>query len=170
MEELGAVDPLLPEDRLEGLSETCYTMEYQSARFVVLNSNEKVEQQVEWLEDVLSKNKLPWVICSFHHPIFSTAKDRDNAQLRKLWKPDPKPYMVRVAENTQLYQVIHIDGNSLRYEARTAVGDLYDGFELTKEVGGVNRMQEMEIRLPERRRIKSKSEITQASQLQVVPK
>ena len=78
--------------------------------------------------------------------------------------------MVRVAENTQLYQVIHIDGNSLRYEARTAVGDLYDGFELTKEVGGVNRMQEMEIRLPERRRTKSKSEITQASQLQVVPK
>ena len=49
----------LPEDRLEGLSETCYTMEYQSARFVVLISNEKVEQQVEWLEDVLSKNKLP---------------------------------------------------------------------------------------------------------------
>ena len=40
--------------------------------------------------------------------------------------------MQRSAEDTQLYQIITIDGDRLRYEARTAVGDLYDAFELQK--------------------------------------
>jgi hypothetical protein len=35
-----------------------------------------------------------------------------------------------VAEDTQLFQVIRIDGARLRYEARTATGRLYDAFEL----------------------------------------
>jgi len=53
-----------------------------------------------------------------------------------------KPFMVRMAEDTQLYQVIHIDGMSLRYEARTAIGELYDAFVLEKKVGEPNRMTE----------------------------
>lgn len=35
-----------------------------------------------------------------------------------------------VAEDTQLFQVLRIDGDRLRYEARTATGRLYDAFEL----------------------------------------
>ena len=35
-----------------------------------------------------------------------------------------------VAEDTQLFQVIRIEGDRLRYEARTATGRLYDAFEL----------------------------------------
>ena len=38
--------------------------------------------------------------------------------------------MRRAAENTQLYQIISIDGDTLRYEARTATGELYDAFRL----------------------------------------
>ena len=34
------------------------------------------------------------------------------------------------AEDTQLFQVIRIDGDTLRYESRTATGRLYDAFEL----------------------------------------
>ncbi len=199
----------------EGLEETCYTLEYQDTLIVSMNSNEKLEQQVEWLDNVLGKNKQKWVICNFHHPIFSTAKDRDNAKLRNLWKPildkyrvdlvlqghdhsygrtgletpiatpetignvptgvnqvdmftgtvyvvsvsGPKmynltsrPFMQRVAEDTQLYQVIRIDGDKLFYESRTAIGDLYDGFVLEKQPGQPNRMTEVAPEVPERRR------------------
>jgi len=38
----------------------------------------------------------------------------------------------RSAENTQLFQVITIDGNTLSYESYTAVGELYDAFDLKK--------------------------------------
>jgi hypothetical protein len=188
---------------------------YQNARFVILNSNQKIEEQSKWLEQVLSENTKPWVVCSFHHPIFSTAKDRDNAALRNAWKPifdkyrvdlvlqghdhtygrtsldtptvppptvanvpvgvshrddfhgtvyvvsvsgpkmyniDPKPFMVRVAEDTQLYQIIHIDGMKLTYEARTAIGEVYDAFSLEKVLGEPNRLAEGSVEMKERRR------------------
>jgi 3',5'-cyclic AMP phosphodiesterase CpdA len=154
------------------------------------------------------------VICTFHHPIFSTAKDRDNKALREAWKPifdrhrvdlvlqghdhtygrtalvgadvpvtlenvptglnrmdgqdgtvyvvsvsGPKMYnlqeqavMKRSAEDTQLFQIIEIDGNRLTFEARTAIGNLYDGFTLTKEVDGRRKMTVAEGLMPERRR------------------
>jgi len=38
----------------------------------------------------------------------------------------------RSAENTQLFQVITIDGDKLSYEAYTAMGELYDAFDLMK--------------------------------------
>ena len=40
--------------------------------------------------------------------------------------------MAPVAEDTQLFQVLRIDGQRLRYEARTATGRLYDAFELVR--------------------------------------
>ena len=204
----------LPTHGPQGIEETCYTFVYQNARFVVLNSNLKLQEQAEWLDKTLASNTSPWVICSFHHPIFSTAKDRDNPQLRSLWKPildkynvdlvlqghdhtygrtgletpheaqtidnvpvgvthqdkhvgtiyvvsvsgpkmyniNQKPFMVRVAEDTQLYQVIHIDQGKLRYESRTANGQLYDAFELSKVVGKPNELLEMAPEIQERRR------------------
>lgn len=44
----------------------------------------------------------------------------------------------RRAANTQLYQVINIDGDELRFEARTATGSLYDAFTLRKQKEGPN--------------------------------
>ncbi len=196
----------LPDHGPEGLEETCYTFEYQNTRFVILDSNTKIKEQAAWLDEVLSKNTKPWVVCSFHHPIFSTAKDRDNPIVRAAWKPildkynvdlvlqghdhsygrtgldtpsvpldtlanvpvgavardnhhgtvyvvsvsgpkmynvTSKPFMVRMAEDTQLYQIIHIDGMKLRYEARTATGELYDSFTLEKTAGEANRLTEV---------------------------
>jgi 3',5'-cyclic AMP phosphodiesterase CpdA len=205
----------LPTHGPDGLEETCYSFVYSNCRIVVLNSNLKLDEQAQWLDKLLLENTSPWVVCTFHHPIFSTANDRDNAQLRKTWKPildkynvdlvlqghdhtygrtgittpsepsetvgnvatglthrdehtgtvyvvsvsgpkmyniEPKPFMVRVAEDTQLYQVIHIDGTKLRYESRTADGQLYDAFELTKQLGHPNRLLEIPASIPERRR------------------
>lgn len=76
-----------PADGPKGLEETCYTLVHQGVRFVCMNSNERHEEQALWMDKVLSDNEAHWVICSFHHPIYSTGKDRDNAELRALWKP-----------------------------------------------------------------------------------
>lgn len=192
----------------KGLEESCYTIQYHNMLLIGLNSNEQQDAQAVWLDQVLSENTAQWVVCTFHHPIFSTGKDRDNKELRELWKPiidkhkvdlvlqghdhtygrtglqvpetvanvptgvqkideqtgtvyvvsvsGPKMYnhrkqdfMKRVAEDTQLYQVIHIDGGKLRFEARTAVGDLYDAFELQKQPGMINKLIEFEPEVPE---------------------
>ncbi|WP_297337658.1 metallophosphoesterase family protein [Algoriphagus sp.] len=48
----------------------------------------------------------------------------------------------RAAENTQLFQVISVEGNQLQFEAYTAIGELYDAFELIKSEDGSNRFIE----------------------------
>jgi hypothetical protein len=70
----------------------------------------------------------------------------------KMYSLGGQPWRDRAAENTQLYQVISIDGDRLHYEARTAVGDLYDAFELVKVEGGPNRLvDKVPADVPERR-------------------
>lgn len=214
-----------------GLEESCYTLVYHNLRIVGLNSSSMHIEQAKWLDQVLTENESEWVVCTFHHPIFSTGKGRDNAELRALWKPildkhrvdlvlqghdhtygrtglevpdsvegdekvaaqigvpastvaarvgdvnvatglqnvdtqtgtvyvvsvsGPKMYnntrydfMKRVAEDTQLYQIIHIDGDELRFEARTAIGQLYDAFELHKQPGEINKLVELDPEVPQ---------------------
>jgi 3',5'-cyclic AMP phosphodiesterase CpdA len=59
-------------------------------------------------------------------------------------------FAVRSAEDTQLYQIIHVDQAEIRYEARTATGRLYDAFTLQKRAGQANLL--VETLPPERRR------------------
>jgi 3',5'-cyclic AMP phosphodiesterase CpdA len=193
----------LPENGPAGLEETVYYLDYQGVRIVSLNSNETEKddgvkkRQVAWLEQVLADNPNRWTVLTFHHPVFSTARKRDNASLRKLWQPvfdkfrvdlvltghdhsygrsgllqvneavgghvrdrrggtvycvsvsGPKLYelnqqewMVQAAEGKQLYQVITVDGNTLRYQAHTATGALFDRFELRKQPDGHNELIE----------------------------
>jgi hypothetical protein len=40
--------------------------------------------------------------------------------------------LARSAENTQLFQVIRVEGDTLRFHAYTVTGALYDAFELVK--------------------------------------
>ena len=77
----------LPLNGPTGLEETAYYLDFQGVRIVSLNSNEKQEEQAAWLDRVLEQNSQRWVILAFHHPIYSTARGRDNANLRKLWLP-----------------------------------------------------------------------------------
>lgn len=198
----------LPENGPPGLEETAYWFDYQGVRIISLNSNELPREQVPWLEEVLTNNPATWTVVTFHHPVFSTARGRDNPILRKLWKPlfdkfrvdlvlqghdhsyartgldvpenvatglntrsaaggtvyvvsvsgpkmydlDRREFMRRAAEDTQLYQIIHVNGDSLRYEARTALGELYDGFSLRKRPGEINELVEEVPATPERLR------------------
>jgi 3',5'-cyclic AMP phosphodiesterase CpdA len=174
------------------LAETVYYIDYQGVRFISLDSNNAKESQVEWLKKVLESNKNFWTIVTFHHPMFSPGSDRDNPEIRKLWKPildefkvdlilsghdhtyartgqigskkimnipegyekaydpnigtvnvvsvsGPKMYKItkgafakRMAEDTQLYQIVDIKKDSLRFRAYTATGKLYDEFLLKK--------------------------------------
>jgi hypothetical protein len=60
--------------------------------------------------------------------------------------------MERLGEDTQLFQVVEIDGDDLRFESRTATGALYDGFTLRKRADGPNEMILRNDLIPERRR------------------
>lgn len=194
----------LPEHGPEGLDESVYYVDYQGVRIISLNSNERHEEQASWVDEVLSSNPNRWTVITYHHPMYSAGRDRDNPRLRELWQPifdahkvdlvlqghdhaygrsglivgdrnvptgvgvrgedggtvyvvsvsGPKMYdltrdqewMRRRAEDTQLYQIITIDDDRLSYEARTAVGALYDAFDLVKQDGKPNELVE---RLPE---------------------
>lgn len=192
----------LPTNGVPGLEESNYWFDYENARIIVLNSNRDRESQAAWLRNVLRDNPKPWTIATFHHPVFSAARERDNAALRNAWKPILEEYGVdlvlqghdhtyargrtvatgpsvtnvptgvntrsveggpvyvvsvsggkmydatpegwdrfdarieRKAENTQLFQVIRIAGDTLQYEARTATGALYDAFDLVRQARG----------------------------------
>lgn len=180
----------MPSNGVPGLEQTCYYFDYQGARFISLNSNERVEEQAPWLDSVLKANPHKWSFVTFHHPVYSTAGTRDNPKVRASWGPilqkhnvaivmqghdhtygrvnvpigvskedaktgtvytvsvsGPKMYrlgeakksMQRVAEYTQLYQLVRVSPDKVRYEAYTVTGELYDAFELRKNKNGTNR-------------------------------
>jgi predicted phosphodiesterase len=192
----------LPEQGPAGLEETCYVLDIQGVRIISLNSNEKLKEQAEWLDQQLANNPNRWTVLTFHHPIYSSAKGRDNKELRELWQPiidkhkvdlvltghdhtyarsnlqtgttvqagqagtvyvvsvsgpkmynlDREAWMQRAAEDTQLFQVVRVNGDRLTYEARTARGVLYDAFELRKRKGRVNELVNRVPASPEIRR------------------
>jgi hypothetical protein len=58
----------------------------------------------------------------------------------KQYDLERKPWMIRTAEDTQLFQIIRINNNKLTYESRTATGALYDAFDLEKRRGLANKL------------------------------
>jgi len=173
----------LPENGPAKLEETAFYIDFQGVRLILLNGNRKYEEQVEWLESLLSNNKNKWTIVAIHQPFYSTGKERDNPRLRELFMPlldkysvdlvlqghdhtygrtyklrngkivedsekgtvfvvsvsGPKFYvlseryrhlMKKVGTDVQLFQVITVDKDVLKFESRTVTGELYDSFEL----------------------------------------
>lgn len=58
----------------------------------------------------------------------------------KMYEVSDDPWMDRRAANTQLFQIITIEGDVLSYGAYTATGDLYDAFDLNKTAGSPNKL------------------------------
>jgi len=58
--------------------------------------------------------------------------------LRKKGWDDYEADRDRAAENTQLFQVIRVDGDTLSFESYTAIGELYDAFNLVNNENGIN--------------------------------
>jgi len=61
----------------------------------------------------------------------------------KMYALDPHDVFERVAEDTQLFQVIRIEGDRLSFEAHTATGTLYDAFQLRKRADGKNEFRSL---------------------------
>jgi len=59
----------------------------------------------------------------------------------------------RTAEDTQLFQIVRIQGDTLRFECRTATGALYDAFMLRKQAGKPNKLTNQIPATPERVRV-----------------
>jgi len=58
----------------------------------------------------------------------------------KMYDVSDDPWMDRRAHNTQLFQLITLEGNELLYRAFTAAGELYDSFSLQKGRDGINKL------------------------------
>jgi acid phosphatase type 7 len=68
----------------------------------------------------------------------------------KMYEVSDDPWMDRRGQNTQLFQLITIEGNLLKYNAFTATGELYDSFELKKGKNGINKLTEKTPAMAER--------------------
>jgi len=51
------------------------------------------------------------------------------------WQRFDDVEMQRGAENTQLFQVVHVERDTMKYRSYTVTGDLYDAFDLVKRPG-----------------------------------
>ncbi|MCA9027795.1 MAG: metallophosphoesterase family protein [Planctomycetaceae bacterium] len=91
----------------------------------------------------------------------TTFRDSDSGTLYVVSVSGPKQYdageghFVRRAEDTQLYQIITVDGDQLEYQAKTATGGLYDAFTLVKRSGQPNELIERAPNSPEIRRVRN---------------
>lgn len=84
----------LPENGpIDELKETCYAIDYQDMKLISIDAEgfdeslDAREAQVIWLDSVLRSNTKKWTTITMHYPIYSTAKGRDNKELREALKP-----------------------------------------------------------------------------------
>jgi acid phosphatase type 7 len=92
----------LPANGPAGMEGTVYAVDYQGVRFIALNSVEavyeeaedRVEEQAAWLEVQLRDNPNRWTVVTFHHPVLSVARGRDNPALQEHWQPILERYGV----------------------------------------------------------------------------
>jgi 3',5'-cyclic AMP phosphodiesterase CpdA len=77
----------LPENGPAGLEETVYAIDYQGVRLVMLNGNERLEEQARWLDRMLADNPQTWTIAAIHQPVYSTGKWRDKTVFQRLFVP-----------------------------------------------------------------------------------
>jgi len=67
------------------LGELSYTIRYSNALFIMLDSNRSIEEQADWLDEQLKSSDATWKIAVYHHPAYSSGKDRDNKAVREKW-------------------------------------------------------------------------------------
>lgn len=76
----------LPENGPEALqAERAYRLDYGNALFLVLDSNAALPPQTAWMEEQLKNSTATWKFAVYHHPAYSSAPKRDNADIREAW-------------------------------------------------------------------------------------
>ncbi len=67
-----------------------YHVTYQDLLVVVMDSNYDLidpQTQTEWLDRVLGDSDARWKTVIYHHPLYASHPERDNAPLREAWLP-----------------------------------------------------------------------------------
>jgi hypothetical protein len=133
---------------------TVVTLHYPVFSTAEGRDNEKLRER---LKPLLDKHDVDLVLQGHDHaygrgrvgnvPTGTAYNDRSSGTMYVVSVSGPKmyglsdtPWMERRAANTQLFQVIHIEGDVLSYEAFTATGTLYDAFDLQKSAGKLNTL------------------------------
>jgi len=91
---LGAHWPVmfaLPGNGAPGAEATTYSVDYQGARFIVLDGTSALDlgtlqAQTAWLEARLVEQGPAWKIVLFHQPLFTCARPNDTRVLKEAWK------------------------------------------------------------------------------------
>ena len=77
--------------------ERAYSFEYSNALFVILDTNISPSLQTAWLDRTLAESKATWKFAVYHHPAYSSAPARDNADVRNQWGAIFDKYHIDVA-------------------------------------------------------------------------
>lgn len=86
-----------PKNGYPGLDEQSYIVEFPQMRIISMNSNRFVKEQAAWLDKKLAELPSKWTFVTYHHPVFSLAKNRDNRLVRTLWDPVFRKHNVAMA-------------------------------------------------------------------------
>ncbi|MDP1676593.1 MAG: metallophosphoesterase family protein [Bacteroidota bacterium] len=73
---------VLPENGISGYEEVSYYVDYQGVRFIMMNTNDRLLEQAEWMKKLLFNNPNKWTVVAFHHPLYSMGRDRDDLETR----------------------------------------------------------------------------------------
>lgn len=123
-----------PENGLHGLEELSFYLDYQNTRFVILDSQTRLEEQAEWLNQTLSENKSKWTIITFHHPIYSTANKRRTDEIERMKILQP------IIENHNVDLVLqghdHTYGRTYKLKEDKVVGNNENGTVYVVSVSG----------------------------------
>ena len=79
----------LPTNEADG-TERFYSFDRGDCHFIALDSNQDLSEeslQYEWLEDDLQRAGATWIICYFHHPIYSDSSHGDALWLQCILPP-----------------------------------------------------------------------------------
>jgi acid phosphatase type 7 len=77
----------LPENGIAAFPEASYWLDYQGVRIIMVNSNDQLQEQAAWMDSILTDNPNQWTIVSFHHPLYSAGRDRDDRSTRDAFMP-----------------------------------------------------------------------------------
>jgi len=122
----------LPENGVKGLEETSYTFDYQGVRFIMLDGNQKLEEQIEWMKPLLANNPNVWTIAVMHQPIYSTGQHRESKKYQELFIPLFDQYSVDLV----LHGHDHTYGRSYKLKNGIRVGGTERGTVYVNSVSG----------------------------------
>jgi 3',5'-cyclic AMP phosphodiesterase CpdA len=122
----------LPMNGPDALKEIAYYCDYENTRLIILNGTKDLDEQGEWLDQVLADTHQKWKIAVIHQPVFSTGRDRDYVKLRNIFEPLFNQYHVDVV----LQGHDHTYSRTHKVNAGKVVGNVDSGTVYCTSVSG----------------------------------